>query len=175
LSEVGSSVVKWSEGISNRVSIIIKIYINQKKFAVYMSSSFITFFHILLVPCCITVYVLLFNFVNYVILLLCSCILIVMYVPFSIFCFIVLFCVLFVCKSELYCCHRVATQLQFTNISYYVSYHISYSLQESSIAGGLHKNIRGTEKPENRGKNLRNAELHICAANNNPRTTINKI
>ena len=39
----------------------------------------------------------LFNFLNYVFLLLCFCILIVMYVLFCVFCFIVLFCVLFVC------------------------------------------------------------------------------
>jgi hypothetical protein len=44
-------------------------------------------------------------------------ILIVMYVPFCVFCFMVLFCVLFVCKCVLYYCQRVSTQLQLTNIS----------------------------------------------------------
>jgi len=52
---------------------------------------------------------LLFSFVN--------CVLIVMYVPFCVFCSIVLFFVLFVCQCVLYYCHRVATQLQLTNIS----------------------------------------------------------
>jgi hypothetical protein len=33
-------------------------------------------------------------------------ILTVMYVPFCVFCLIVLFCVLFVCKCVLYYCHR---------------------------------------------------------------------
>jgi len=50
-------------------------------------------------------------------LLLCLCIVIVMYVPFCIFCFIVLFCVLFVCKCVLYYCHRLSTKLQLINIS----------------------------------------------------------
>ena len=42
------------------------------------------------------------------------------YVLFWVFCFIVLFCVLSVCKCVLYYCHRVSTQLQFTNISYHI-------------------------------------------------------
>jgi len=63
---------------------------------------------------------LLFHFVNYVFLLLC--IFIVIYVPFWLFCFIVLFCLLFVCKCALYCCHRLSTQLQLTNISYLTMY-----------------------------------------------------
>jgi hypothetical protein len=65
---------------------------------------------------------LLFNFVNYVFLLLCifiivMCsfvslsILIVVNVPFCLFCVIVLFCVLFVYKCVLYYCHRVSTSI----------------------------------------------------------------
>jgi len=54
------------------------------------------------------------NFVNYVILLLCLYILIAMYVLFCVVCFIVLFCVLFVCKCILYYWHQVSTPLQLT-------------------------------------------------------------
>jgi hypothetical protein len=40
-----------------------------------------------------------------------------MYVPLYVFCFNVVFCVLFVCNCVLYYCHRVSTKLQLTNIS----------------------------------------------------------
>ena len=44
---------------------------------------------------------------------------IILYVLFCVFCFTVLFCVLFVCQCVLYYCYQVSTQLQLTNIYEY--------------------------------------------------------
>jgi len=51
-----------------------------------------------------------------------------MHVLFYVFCFIVSFCVLFVCKCVLYYCHRVSTQLQLTKYFKFYFFHRLYHL-----------------------------------------------
>jgi len=58
-----------------------------------------------------------------------------MYVLFCVFCFIVFFCVLFVCKCVLYYRHRVSTQLQLTNISYHKIMLLLHNLAEKMYFG----------------------------------------
>jgi hypothetical protein len=119
-SEVSTSVVKWSEGFSNRVSIIITRYTDHMKFY--------CFFHILLVPFCIIVYM--------VVCFVCFCL--VLYVIYTYFCVYVLlllymfhsrYCVSLCCSVYCLCvnvdwtgldyCHRVSTELQLTNTLYH--------------------------------------------------------
>ena len=54
-SEVSTSVVKWSEGLSNRVCLIVRRYVVHMRFSAYMAVRFVIFFSYFLVLFCIII------------------------------------------------------------------------------------------------------------------------
>jgi hypothetical protein len=91
-------------------------------------------------------YVVINHFIRFKLFVLClfSCFLcFAFYVVCSLLCVVLLivfvsFCVLFVCKCVLYYCHRVATQLPWTNISYYIM-HCCPHHQRPNINSVIHR------------------------------------
>ena len=111
--------MRGSEGLRNRVSRRCTDHMN------FAAVSFIIFFRFHFLSLCVYIYIWLYvlcDFVNYVFLLFMYYSYFYVFLLLCMYCsvysvFIVLFCVLFVCKCVLYYCHRLSTQLQLTDIS----------------------------------------------------------
>jgi hypothetical protein len=110
---VSTSVVKWSEGLSNRVSVIIRRYLDHMRFAAYMAVyrffkySFGSILYHCVFGCMFCmVCLILYRYLVYSLCYVCS----VLGILFHCFFF-------FFCKCVLYCCYRVSTQLQLTCLS----------------------------------------------------------
>jgi hypothetical protein len=85
-------------------------------------------------------------------------------VVLCIVCF-VSFCVLFVCKYVLYNCHRVATQLQLTNMSYHIITNHIYARSRQSATYLMSQHLTFDFQGlicNNLERNVRNAYLISC-------------
>jgi hypothetical protein len=77
---VSTSVVKWSEGVSNRVSIIIKRYVDHRRFAAVWLFCLSHFYHILSGLFCVVYMVVCFVCLCLILYKYLLCIIIVTYV-----------------------------------------------------------------------------------------------
>ena len=104
--ELSTSVVKWSEDFSNRVSIIIRSYIDHMKLAAYMTVSFINLSHSFgsmlyhFIYGCVFC-MLLFNFVNFY--SSCCYVLSFLGIQLSLCCSVYSFCVTVYCTTATGC------------------------------------------------------------------------